>query len=120
MKRQLKNKPNPRLTIERTVKEAYEYQGKPNYYDVTLELEGSLKDAIKQLQKLQKKYGHLGQLRIDVGYVYNTEWYGGRSEITLKYSSLETDEEYNQRMESYKAQEEARRQNYERLKKEFE
>ncbi len=74
-----------------------------------IDIEGSIDEAIIMLQK----YKDEGWTEID------TEYYGDYSYYFLRKHRLETDQEYTIRMKRVEDQKQARRREYEKLKKEF-
>lgn len=79
------------------------------YTGLDIDLDGSIDDAISLLQKYKEE----GWTDID------TDWYGEYRCYHFTKKRLETDIEYDLRIEAEKSSKEQRRKYYEQLKKEF-
>ena len=87
------------------------------HYIGAYDLSGHVDEVIKKLNDLKSKYGPSLEIEIELGY---QDYSNDRTiDVILTVEREETDEEFAIRIKQNEESKEARRQSYERLKKEF-
>jgi len=89
--------------------------------DLLISLCGSVEEVIKEIKDTESRIIDLGGSNISVDLAMESYYYesGEYPRMEFSYSILETDEEFQKRIDSEKANVEYRRKQFEQLSKEF-